>query len=130
MKYFLFALILFGFSACHESLEERADRESKDFTRKNCPMPVSDEIIVDSMKYEKTTHTIHYFYSIKGLADTTAITKFNPKKELLQGLKDDTNLRKYKEAGFNFAYTYFSTKNKGLILVDARFTPKDYGSAK
>lgn len=125
-KYLFFAFAVLCLTACHESLEQRAEREADEFTRKNCPMPVSDNVIVDSMKYEKTNRTIHYYYSIKGLADTTLIATMNPKKELLQALKDDMGLRLYKEERFNFAYTYYSTKHRGMKLVEAVFTPKDY----
>lgn len=125
-KFVFIAFALMSLSSCHESLEERAERESKEFTQKNCPMPVTKDIVIDSMVYERQSRTIHYFYSLRGETDTTAIDKTVAKKELLKGIKGDTSIRKYKEEGFNFAYTYLSTKHKGLVLIDARFTEKDY----
>lgn len=120
---FLFAAL---FTACHESLEEKAAREAKEFTRRNCPMPVSEYIVNDSMTFDENTRTIHYYYTIKGAADTTAIDNGNARAELLKGVKDATSIRAYKENGFNFAYTYYSQKNKGKVLLDVRITPKDY----
>lgn len=127
-KYLLFTLSLLTFTACHENLEERAAREAVEFTRKNCPTAVSEYIINDSMTYDKDTRTIHYYYTIKGKADTTAIDWSQARPELIKGVKSATNLRVYKDNDFNFAYTYYSSKNKGKILIDVRITPKDYKS--
>ena len=127
MKKFLFiplcALVL---TACHESLEEKAAREAEEFTRKNCPMKISEYIVNDSMAYEKDTRTIHYYYTMKGRADTTAIYTPKIKEELIKGVKDAMSLKTYKEHDFNFAYTYFTKKNKGQVLIDVKVTPKDY----
>lgn len=127
-KYLLFTLSLLTFTACHENLEERAAREAVEFTRKNCPTAVSEYIINDSTTYDKDTRTIHYYYTIKGKADTTAIDWSQARPELIKGVKSATNLRVYKDNDFNFAYTYYSSKNKGKILIDVRITPKDYKS--
>ena len=89
-------------------------------------MPVSEYIVNDSMTFDKNTRTIHYYYTIKGAADTTAIDNSNARAELLKGVKDATSIRAYKENEFNFAYTYYSQKNKGKVLLDIRITPKDY----
>lgn len=127
-KYLLIPFAAIFIAACHESIEDRAEREAKEFTEKNCPMKVSEYIMNDSMTYEKDTRTIHYYYSIHGKADTTAIDKKKAKAELLKGVKDATGIRNYKAKNFNFAYTYFSTKNKGQILLDVVITPKEYNA--
>lgn len=125
-RYFYIAVVSMSLISCHESLEERAERETKDFTRRNCPIQVSEEVINDSMSYDRTTRTIHYYYSLSGKADTTGIDKKKARESLLQGIKNATNIKKYKENNFNFAYTYFSTKHKGQVLVKTIITPKDY----
>ncbi len=127
MKKFLPIIICLSiFTACHESLEDKAAREAEEFTRKNCPITVAENIVNDSMTYEKDTRTIHYHYTISGPADTTAINTPETKSMLIKGVKDATSLRTYKEHGFNFAYTYHSAKHKGKILIDVMVTPKDY----
>lgn len=127
MKSFLSVLALsLLLVSCHESLEDRTERETKEFTRKNCPMQISEYVVNDSMTFEKETRTIHYYYSMKGAADTTAIDKVKAREEMLKGLKNATGIRNYKKERFNFAYTYYSTKNKGKVLLDLNFTSKDY----
>lgn len=125
---FIAALSL-TFAACHESLEDKAGREAKDFTAKECPRVLADGISMDSMTFEKSTRTFHYFFTISGVADTTAIDKVKTKEALLAAVKGETSTRRYKEEDFNFAYTYFSSKHKGLKLLDFTFTPKDYKAA-
>lgn len=127
-KYLLIPFVAVFMTACHESLEERAAREAKEFTTKNCPMKVSEYIINDSMTYEKDTRTIHYYYSMHGAADTMTLDKKKAQAELIKGVKDATGIRKYKENGFNFAYTYLSTKNKGKIILNVIVTPKEYNT--
>lgn len=130
-KYLLVFTCAAIFASCHESLEDKAAREAKEFTRKNCPVQVSEFIVNDSMTYEKNKKTIHYFYTISGKADTVAaINNQQAKEELVKGVKDATSIRVYKEHGFNFAYTYYSSKNKGKKLIEVIVTPEDYNSVK
>lgn len=86
-KYLFIPFVAVFLASCHESLEERAEREAKEFTKKNCPMKVSEYVTNDSMTYEKDSRTIHYYYSIKGKADTTALDKKQAKAELIKGIK-------------------------------------------
>jgi len=125
-KHIFIALALLSVAACHESLEDKAGREAEEFTKKECPRPLGNGITVDSMAFDKGTRTIHYYFTISGAADTSAIDKKETRDELLKGIKGDMGIRKYKDEGFNFAYTYFSQKHKGQKLIDVRFTPKDF----
>ena len=120
------AMVGLSLTACHESLEDRAERECKEQTEKYCPVPVTEYVISDSMVFERATHTFHYYYSLRGIADTTALPAEEARKEMLEGLRNSTQLNVYKEAGYNFHYTYFSTKYPGQKIVDIKFTPKDY----
>lgn len=43
---------------------------------------------------------------------------------MLQQLKNATAMKPYKDAGYNFRYIYYSTKDKGRKLL--RLTHKDY----
>ncbi len=123
---FMIPLAAFALIACHESLEDRAERECKEQTEKYCPVPVAEYVISDSMAFERATKTFHYYYSLRGVADTTALPEKEARQEMLEALRSSTQLKAYKEAGFNFQYTYFSTKHPGQKIIDITFTPKDY----
>lgn len=113
-------------ASCQESLEERAAREARDFTRKNCPVKLSDVMTTDSLVFDKQTLTLQYYLSVSGSADTTAILKDQLRKDMVESLKGNTSIQKYKEAGYNFKYTFCSTKHKGSILFETTISKKDY----
>ena len=56
-------------AACQESLEERCAREAKEYTQKNCPRHIDTEIVLDSMTFDKDSHTIGYYYTLQGSLD-------------------------------------------------------------
>ena len=113
-------------AACHENIEERAARECKEYTQKHCPAPLSEVLVNDSMVFEAAHKTVHYYYSLRGIADTTGLNINTVREDMLASIKNSAQLKRYKEADFSFRYTYFSTKNKGQKLFDFIFTPKDY----
>ena len=123
----LTTMMMVVLTSCQETLEERCEREAKTFTEKNCPLRVAPGIAMDSMTFDKATHTIAYIYTLSGVVDDTAvINQSQPRERLLQEVKNSTNMKLYKEAGFSFRYTYFSTKEKGTKLFEATFRKSDY----
>lgn len=113
-------------TGCQETLEERAARESRDYTEKHCPAPIAYQVTMDSMTFDKASHTFSYYYSLNGtLDDSTYLKQSNPRDMLLQQVKNSTNLKIYKEADYSFRYVYNSTKNK-VTLFDVTFKQKDY----
>lgn len=125
-KILLFAFVIMLFS-CHENLEERAAREVKEYTEKKCPVAIDQYTIIDSITFDKSTKTVHSYYSLRGDADSTGILNDdNVRPALIDELKRNTNNRMYKEAGFRFAYTYTSASRKGLVLYETLLTTKDY----
>ncbi len=125
-KYILIIMAVAALAACHENIEERAARECKEYTNKHCPAPISEILVNDSMVYEPAQKTVHYYYSLRGAADTTALNITNVREDMLTSIKNSAQLKRYKEAGFSFRYTYLSTKHKGQKLFDFIFTPKEY----
>lgn len=114
-------------TACQESLEDRCAREAKEFTEKNCPRAVDKEIVLDSMTFEKSTHTISYLYTLMGtLDDPQRIDSKHFRELLLMEVKNSTNLKLYKDAGYSFRYCYYSEKENGTKLFEATFRKSDY----
>ncbi len=130
MKHLLYAgVLLFSLSACHKSLEDRAAQECKEYTEKKCPTPVVNDTRMDSMVFEPSSRTIHYYYSLVGNADNEQAVntkKSELRKALRDALKADTGTKGYKDAGFNFRYTYRSGKSPSKVLLDEQYTEKDY----
>ena len=128
-RLFYFALMLALCSSCHRSLEDRASQECKEYTEKKCPTPVVDNVRLDSMVFESTTRTIHYYNTLVGTADNRLVIDKQQGKlrqALKEGLRSDAGTKAYKDAGFNFQYTYHSEKKPSEVLFDATYTTKDY----
>ena len=130
MKHLLYAgVLLLSLSACHKGLEDRAAQECKEYTEKKCPTPVVNDTRMDSMVFEPSSRTIHYYYSLVGNADNEQAVnakKSELRKALRDALKADTGTKGYKDAGFNFRYTYRSGKSPSKVLLDEQYTKKDY----
>lgn len=130
MKHLLYAgVLLLSLSACHKGLEDRAAQECKEYTEKKCPTPVVNDTRMDSMVFEPSSRTIHYYYSLVGNADNEQAVnakKAELRKALCDALKADTGTKGYKDAGFNFRYTYRSGKSPSKVLLDEQYTEKDY----
>ena len=126
-KLFVFALIALTFAACQESLDERAAREAKMYTKKNCPAKISETVVMDSMTFEADTRTLHYYYTLTGIADSLGIEDMDEaRSRLLAELKNTTALASFKEEGFRFAYTYHSQSSPQKVHFETVFKKGDY----
>ena len=126
---FYVGILLLSLSACRNSLEDRAAQECKEYTEKKCPTPVVNDTRMDSMVFEPSSRTIHYYYSLVGNADNEQAV-ISKKSELRNALNDalkaDAGTKGYKDVGFNFRYTYHSGKTPTKVLLDETYTEKDY----
>ena len=114
-------------TACQESLNERAAREARSYTQKNCPARMGEWIIMDSMAFEAPTRTMAYYYRFTGVMDTTsAIRPDEMREQLLGGLRNSTSMKLFKDNDFSFRYVYRSERNPDQVLLELKFEPKDY----
>ena len=126
-KLFFLSLILILCVACQESLEDRCTRECKEYTTKKCPAPIDEFTTLDSLTFEPSTHTLCYFYTMKGAADTPAnINATTAREALVEQVKNATSLKAYKDEGYNFRYAYHSQSDPSLLLFSTLITEKDY----
>lgn len=115
------------FTACQESLEDRCEREAKEYTRKNCPAKMDNNTTLDSLTFERETHTLHYYYKLTGFADNDSVVENMDAVNILKNeLRNTTTLKLYKDNHYRFAYTYRSEKNPEKVFIDIVLTDKDY----
>ena len=130
MKRLFYVVLIVTFcSSCHRSLEDRATQECKEFTEKKCPTPVVDNVRMDSMVFEPATRTIHYYNTLVSTADNRLVIdkqKSKLRQVLKEALRSDAGTKAYKDAGFNFHYTYHSEKKPSEVLFDVNYNTKDY----
>lgn len=126
-KMILLALSATFLTACQDSLEERATKEAKLYTQKNCPAIIAKNLRMDSLTFEVASHTLRYYYTFLNEYDTVGVMNNDMAREaLLSELKNSTSMIAYKEAGYRFTYTYHSEKNPNVVLFETTYTEKDY----
>lgn len=129
IKLLLFFSAAVLLASCHESLADKAARQCREFTEKNCPRQLQNGMVYDSLTFDRQTQTIHYWYTISGKADNAELIKRQRqslRSTLLESIKEDVQSVKYKDAGFGFAITCHSAKSPTEVLLDEHFTVKDY----
>lgn len=112
--------------SCQQSLDDKCAKEAAEFTRKKCPTRIDEYTQIDSMTFDKSTHTLAYWYKLTGKADNPELFKQNDmRKTLVSQIKNSTTLQAYKDAGYSFRYVYVSEKEK-KVYFDATVSKKDY----
>lgn len=128
-KTILSVLTVMMLASCHESIEERAQREAHEFTERYCPTPVVNYTRTDSVAFDMKSKTYTYYCSVTDAMDNADIISQNKdkiKSGLLESIIGNTQIKIYKEAGFNFAYILHSAKDPGKVLFSVKYTPKEY----
>ena len=128
-RIFIVATTVLALMSCHENLEDRCVREAKEYTEKYCPTPVVNSTRTDSVTFDKATKTYQYFCSFVDESPHPEIVKRNSQKLhslLIKEIKDNTSIKKLKEANYNFAYIIHSSKNPNKVLYQQTIRVKDY----
>ena len=99
----LFATALLLLTSCQESLEERAAREAREVTESKCPMPIGDNMYLDSIVFDIPT-----------LTQTQYFRKNTPSYKALMN------------KGISFRYIYGSTAEPEKTYIDITVKKEDY----
>lgn len=116
---------------CQESLEQRAQREAREYTAKYCPTPVDNHTRTDSVVFDMTTRTYHYYCSVVDILDDEEVFALNCDKmeaSLLKLVRENTWFRGFKKAGFSFAWTIRSEKDSKKVYFNKVYTPSEYNN--
>lgn len=109
------------FLACQESLEDRAEREAREYTRKFCPTPSVNYTRTDSVVFYKSTRVYTYYCSFTDAMDNKDIIDQN-KEQITESLrsviKNSTTMKPYLDAGFKFRYVCHSSEEPTNVLLD------------
>ena len=128
-KIYFLLLCALAMTSCQESLQDRAEREAKEYTKKYCPMVKEEQVLtLDSLTFEKSTSTFIYYYTVIGAsADQDNINKNKDKirNNLIMTLHDDTSQKTYKDAGFSYRHIMISQID-GSVLFDTTLKKENY----
>lgn len=115
--------------ACTESFEERCRREAREYSERECPRMIEKFIRMDSMTFVNEPVGFVYYYTVLGEFDNKALLSDELvetfRAELLNNIRNDINMKRYKEKGFTFTYSYQSGST-GEPFIEASFGPDDY----
>ena len=126
-RIFMFFAVSAMLLSCQESLEERAAREARVMTETKCPMPVSDNLYLDSVVFDIPTLTQSQYFRVKGDLDDDSLFKtVDSRTLLLNELKNTPGYRALRERGVAFRYVYHSTKSPSKVMLELTLTSEDY----
>ena len=130
-KYLLFAVASLALMcSCHyDTIEDRAEREAKDYTEKFCPTPYTNDVRTDSLTFDKSSKSFTYYCRLRGLIDNPKVIAENETKlktAIRENFSNDTGTKIYKDAKFNFIYILRSDNDPKTILLKVKLTEKDY----
>lgn len=130
-KVMMLAMTAFMLVSCQESLEERAAREAREVTEARCPMPVGNNMYMDSVVFDIPSLTQTQYFRFIGDTDNdsmvVAMRDTNLKEALIQELKNTPNYKTLMKRGANFRYVYRSTKDRSKTYFDFIISKADYG---
>ena len=119
-------------SSCQESKNARFERETQDYTRKNCPQIVDPKcpwIVLDSLVFhdDGTSNYSHYYSVNTDSVDLKLLNGLWAEFEgtLRKGVINSVELRHVKEAELNVRYIYLDSKTH-KELAKFVFTKEDY----
>lgn len=121
-------------TACQESRMERFERETAEFTRKNCPQRIDDDVIIlDSLVFHNDG-SLNYINYYTVFADSLQVDYLKERRgelreSLLKGVINSVELKNVKAAELNIIHRYYTADTHQLIF-EFRFTPKDYGTSR
>lgn len=107
-------------SSCQESLEDKAERQAKDYTRKYCPTPLQNHTRTDSIVFNKQRRVYTYHLSLYDELDSQEVIDKHRSEivsMLQQSLRESTGLKGFVEAGFRFEYVCRSGSDSKKILL-------------
>ncbi len=126
-KILVLAAALAMMTACHESMEKRAERDARELTEKKCPMPIGDEgrVILERVEFDIPSLTWKEDMLLD-LSEGSELNYTEIKRVLLNELKNTPSYKPYMTNGFNFQYIYCRMSNPKDTLINLTLTKADY----
>lgn len=114
--------------SCQESLQERAAREAREMTETKCPLPIGNNMFLDSVVFDIPTLTQSQYFRFTGESDNDSVLTVlgDAKNVLVKELKNTTSYKSLMELGAKFRYVYRSDSNREKVYLETVITPEDY----
>lgn len=118
----LLAIAALSMSACkHESVDDRVEREAREYTEKYCPTPDNNGTRVDSMVYDRASRTLINYCTVTGAADNAKVMTEN-ERNIADGIttevRNDPKCKGYRNSKIAIRYILRSAANPKTIWID------------
>lgn len=116
----IFAALSLTFCSCQESMEQKALREAREYTRRYCPTPVINNSRTDSITFDPTHRLFTYYFTfVDAMDDAELIQEHQAElvEILTNSVRESTSMKQYVEAGYKFRYVCHSQKNPKVVLL-------------
>lgn len=124
--FLIFITSLLLFSSCQESFDKRLLRETKEFTKSQCPMQVEEGCILDSLSYNTNQRVYTWWYQLSDVGVATFIeNRHLLHKILVDRLSNDVELKSLKDNKVTFQYIYRSSSS-GKTIYQTTITQAEY----
>lgn len=127
-KYTLFIIIItlsfLAIGCKKETIQDRAEKEAYEFTRRYCPTPTINNWSTDSIVYNRNKNVYTYYCKFYGILDDQAIIDENSDKIkdiLYKAITESTTMKPYLESGMHFRYVCRSSSRKDVVLFEVLF---------
>ncbi len=124
------SLFLMVVCACQEDFATRLEKDTRGKTERDCPQRLDEVTTLDSIVFHNDGSADYKLFFTLDVDSAAAVAFGNIRNgelrsTLLQGVRNDIDLRKIKEHKLNIVY-FFRVKDTGNDLGEIRFTAKDY----
>lgn len=119
----VFAVAVLMQMSCQETLDERAYRQAKEYTKRYCPTPVINYSRTDSVVFDRQKKVYVYYISFFDDLDNQEVIDLNKSKitnMLIQSVRESTGLKSFLEAGYRFEYVCHSGSCPEVILLQVK----------
>lgn len=114
---------------CKETMDQKLEREAREFTTKNCPHDIDPYTTLDSATYRAGEMEYTYHFTVKGALDMDSLYSDEVVRELhdsyLTELKNNIEQKDLKDLGVTITRIYKSEQT-GKPLMTLRFTKEEY----
>lgn len=117
-------------ASCQENKLDRIERESREYTERNCPQVLDSLVTLDSIVFHNDgSNDFVYCYSVKnvdGIKEAMAENEETLRSNYLSSIRNSVDLKNIKAEGLNIVYRY-SLADTNEQLAEFSFSKSDYG---
>jgi len=129
MKLFPFVILILFLFSCQEKRLDRFERETAEYTIRNCPNQIDPITTLDSLVFHNDGSLNYmYYYSVNLTEEQKTLFKKQQSEiedNTLKALRASIDMKAVKEAGLNIVYVYVDADTH-KVITKFQFTKEQY----